>query len=57
MDGGEQHYHTTIPGAYTDSAYPLQYYFEVKATTGRTLMLPGFSKGLTNQPYIVVRRA
>jgi len=57
MDRGEPHYHTTIPGAYTDSAYPLQYYFEVKTTTGRTLMYPGFSKGLTNQPYIVVRRA
>ncbi len=57
MDGREHHYHATIPGSYTDSAYPLQYYFEVKITTGRTLMYPGFSKELTNQPYVVVRRA
>jgi len=57
MDRGQHHYHTTIPGAYTDSVYPLQYYFEVKTTTGRTLMYPGFSKELTNQPYIVIRRA
>ena len=57
MDGRDHEYRTTIPSAYTDSAYPLQYYFEVRTTTGKTLMFPGFSKGLTNQPYIVVRRA
>jgi hypothetical protein len=56
MDRAEYQYHTTIPGAYTDSDYPLQYYFELKTTTGRTQMFPGFSKGLSNQPYIVVRR-
>jgi hypothetical protein len=57
MDRAVDHYHATIPGTYTDSAYPLQYYFEVKTTTGSTLMFPGFSKGLTDQPYFVVRRA
>ena len=56
MDRAEHQYHATIPGSYTDSAYPLQYYFEIKTTTGRPLIFPGFSKGLFNQPYIVVRR-
>ena len=56
MDRSEHQYHTAIPGAYTDSAYPLQYYFEIKTTTGRTLIFPGFAKGLLSQPYIVVRR-
>ncbi len=55
MDGRERRYHATIPGAYTDSAYPLQYYFQVKTMAGRTQICPGFSGGLTNQPYIVVR--
>jgi hypothetical protein len=55
MEHSAGRYQATIPGAYTDSAYPLQYYFEVKPTAGRTQICPGFSQGLTNQPYIVVR--
>ena len=57
MDRRDRTYHATIPGAYTDSAYALQYYFQVKTTAGSTLLLPGFSRALTNQPYIVIRRA
>jgi hypothetical protein len=49
-------YQASIPPDYTNSAYPLQYYFELKTTTGPTLMYPGFSKDLMNQPYFVVRR-
>ncbi len=41
-----------IPAEYTDSAYPLAYYFEVGAT-----LYPGFSADLTNQPYFTVRRS
>jgi len=57
MDCRERHYHATIPSAYTDSAYPLQYYFEVKTATGSKVICPGFSKDLMNQPYIVIRPA
>jgi hypothetical protein len=55
MENRESRYQATIPGPYTDSAYPLQYYFEVKTIAGRTQICPGFSQDLTNQPYIVIR--
>jgi hypothetical protein len=55
MENREGRYQSTIPGPYTDSAYPLQYYFEVKTIAGRTQICPGFSRDLTNQPYIVIR--
>jgi hypothetical protein len=50
-------YQAAIPADYTNSDYPLQYYFELKTTTGPTLLYPGFSKDLMNQPYFVVRRS
>ncbi len=43
-----------IPGAYTDSPYPLQYYFEVRRESGRPWLHPGFAADLANQPYFVV---
>jgi hypothetical protein len=46
----------TIPADYTDSVYPLQYYFEVKTITGPALLYPGFSKDHMNQPYFVLHR-
>jgi hypothetical protein len=49
-------YEATIPGDYTNSAYPLQYYFELKPATSAPTIYPGFSKTLTSQPYFVVRR-
>ena len=49
-------YEAAIPGDYTNSAYPLQYYFELNPATSVPTFYPGFSKTLTNQPYFVVRR-
>ena len=49
-------YVATIPADYTDSVYPLQYYFELKTTAGPALLYPGFSKDLMNQPYFVLHR-
>jgi hypothetical protein len=49
-------YHATIPSAYTDSQYPLQYYIELKDGSGGAWLYPGFTKNLTNQPYFVVRK-
>jgi hypothetical protein len=46
----------TIPAAYTDSPYPLQYYFEVRESAEKAWLYPGFTADLANQPYIVVRR-
>ena len=50
-------YRAAIPGAYTDSPYPLQYYFELKQAPEKAWLHPGFSADLANQPYFVMRRA
>ena len=53
-DGG---YRVTIPGTYTDSQYPLEYYFELRQDPASACLYPGFAADLTGQPYFVVRRA
>jgi hypothetical protein len=47
-------FRATIPGTYTASNYPLQYYFEVKQGTEQTGLYPGFTGELTGQPYFLV---
>jgi hypothetical protein len=49
-------FRATIPSAYTDSVYPLQYYFEVREQEDKAWLYPGFAPDLANQPYYVVRR-
>jgi len=48
-------YRAVIPAEYTDSLYPLQYYFELKDNSENAWLYPGFTSDLTNQPYFVVR--
>lgn len=50
-------YRASIPAAYTDSPYPLQYYFEFRAGPQQAWTYPGLNEHLLNQPYIVLRRA
>jgi hypothetical protein len=50
-------YRATIPGDYSNSQYPLQYYFELKEGPDKAGLYPGFNADLTNQPYFVVRKA
>jgi hypothetical protein len=45
----------SIPAEYTDSPYPLQYYFEFHEGTAKACLYPGFAPDLANQPYFVVR--
>ena len=40
----------SIPGSYTGSPYPLQYYFELRTAEAATLY-PRFNTTLSNQPY------
>ncbi|HVO75381.1 MAG TPA: hypothetical protein VMT35_15235 [Ignavibacteriaceae bacterium] len=47
-------FRAAIPADYTDSQYPLQYYFELKENPGKAWLYPGFAADLTNQPYFVV---
>ncbi len=49
-------FHAVVPGDYTKSPYPLEYYFTVHDGAAAWL-LPGFEATLSNQPYFVVRRA
>ena len=44
-----------IQAAYTDSPYPLQYYFELRTATAATLH-PAFNPTWSNQPYFAVHR-
>jgi hypothetical protein len=52
----DRQYKATIPGEYTNTPYPLEYYFELRNEAGQTWMFPGFDATLTNQPYFVVRQ-
>jgi hypothetical protein len=56
MDRKGQSYLATIPAAYSDSPYPLQYYFELKLAPDRAWLYPGFPADLAGQPYFVIRR-
>jgi hypothetical protein len=49
-------YQATIPADYTNSQYPLQYYFGLNTTSGESTIYPGLSPELLNQPYFVVRQ-
>ena len=48
------HCRATIPAEYTNTPYPLEYYFELRNGAGQAWMYPGFDATLTNQPYFVV---
>jgi hypothetical protein len=50
-------YASAIPAAYTDSPYPLQYYFELKSAPDRAWLYPGFPPDLAGQPYYVIHGA
>lgn len=43
----------SIPGSYTNSPYPLQYYFEIR-TADAAVLHPAFNATLSNQPYYAV---
>jgi len=49
-------YRSTIPARYTDSQYPLAYYFELRDEQGQAWIYPGFSSDRMNQPYYVLMR-
>ena len=52
-DGG---FAGTIPDSYTDSPYPLTYFFTVHDASGDAWLVPGFDETLANQPYHIVRQ-
>jgi hypothetical protein len=56
MEAHDNRYRSAIPAEYTNSPYPLQYYFEVSEQPQMASLYPGFPAALNNQPYYVVRR-
>ena len=46
-----------IPGDYTSSPYPMQYYIELRNAAGAATIYPGLNETFTQQPYIVLRQA
>ena len=47
-------YRASIPGSYTASSYPLQYFFELQLQEHGTQLYPGFDSERIHQPYFVV---
>ncbi|GAA2093792.1 hypothetical protein GCM10009841_03760 [Microlunatus panaciterrae] len=56
MVGDGERQAASIPACYTDSAYPLTYFFTVHHRTGDAWLVPGLDRTLSNQPYHVVRQ-
>jgi hypothetical protein len=56
MDFRDSTYSATIPGDYTDSAYPLQDLFELRNGRSQAWLYPGLEPDFANQPNMVVRR-
>jgi hypothetical protein len=56
MQSSARLWRAAIPAEYTGSAYPLQYYFELKEAPESAALYPGFGEQLARQPYFVVRR-
>jgi hypothetical protein len=57
MGASNSEYRFTVPSNYTDSPFPLQYYFELQDAAGRACLFPGFNATWTNQPYYVIRQS
>jgi hypothetical protein len=57
MERSGGNYAATISADYTNSGFPLQYYFEFRRSAASVAMYPGFNSDLSNQPYFVVMRS
>jgi hypothetical protein len=56
MEQRDQRYRATIAASYTESPYPLQYYFEIEHGPDSMSLYPGLGADLTTQPYFVIER-
>ena len=56
MQGDHDTYSASIPAEYTDSVYPMQYYFELRGGAGSAWFHPAFNATLSNQPYYTVSK-
>ena len=49
-------YSAAIPGDYTNSAFPLQYYFAFQRGADAAWLYPAFNATLSNQPYYAIAK-
>jgi len=56
MQGDNGRYNSAIPGAYTQSPFPMEYYFELQRKNQAAWLFPAFNAALSNQPYYTVSR-
>jgi hypothetical protein len=56
MQRGYDGYRAAIPGDYTNSVYPLQYYFELQRGADAAWLYPAFNGTLSNQPYYAIAK-
>jgi len=49
-------YTYALPGDYTNSIYPLQYYFDLQHENTSAWLYPAFNSTLSNQPYYAVSK-
>ena len=57
MQGAGNQFRAIIPAAYTQSPFPLEYYFELRPAGASPTLHPGFDALFANQPYFVLQRA
>ncbi len=57
MNARSGRYEAMIPAAYSDSPFPLQYYFEMRRTAGGAELYPDLWHPVLAQPFYVVRQA
>ena len=56
MQANQDIFTAEIPAEYTQTEYPLEYAFELRAKSGAAWLEPGFNATLSNQPYYTVMR-
>ena len=54
MQTASDGFRASVPGEYTDSHFPLQYYFELGWKDRGAALYPGFNRTLSNQPYFAI---
>jgi hypothetical protein len=57
MERSGDDYRAVIAAAYTDSPFPLQYYFQFRSVSGNAWLHPGLEHRWHGQPYFFVRQA
>ena len=51
-----ENYQAVIPGQYTQTRYPMEYYFAVDMGKEGIAIYPGLDENLANMPYYVIRQ-